>query len=442
MTLMAPLLAGGRVRTMERFNPLRALDLLEAGGISFLVGVPAMYAGLLAALQRRAKRFSSASLATCICGGAPLSSELQDRWAETTGVELRQGYGLTEASPVCLYNRPSLPNRRGTLGVPFPDVRVTIRDPSTSAELPAGSEGEICVAGENVFMGYVQRGEVGLQVRSGWLHSGDLGHAGADGWVTFTGLLKDMFTHSGFNIYPRELEQAVSGMPGVRAVRVRAIQDQLREHDIALDVVGAVERDAVRAWCAARLASYKRPAVHQCFTPPEAPRPTIVRSVPSRSSNVPASIASMNAATTSGSNCVPDVLAQLVDRASREQCRRDRAGRSSSHRTRRRRDDARLERNLVAARADRACRGRRSARDASARCSSACGVSPSSGARMRQPSTGCVMMCSYSSGGERAGLFSTSSRTPILPMSCTCPPSSIWRSISPSSPSSRAMHAE
>ncbi len=205
-----PLLAGGRVTTMERFVPPRALELIETDGITELVGVPAIYHALLGALERRGGALRADALRLCICGGAPLSVTLQERWFDTTGIELRQGYGLTEAGPVCLFNRLDLPNRGGTLGVPFPGVEVSIRsiagdDDGVPADiaLPArrpGEVGEICVRGPNVFRGYLRGGEAGLRRHGGWLHSGDLGVLDTDGTVRFTGVHKAMFTRNGFNI--------------------------------------------------------------------------------------------------------------------------------------------------------------------------------------------------------------------------------------------------
>jgi long-chain acyl-CoA synthetase len=264
----APLLAGGRVTTMARFNPARALEMLESDAVTELVAVPAVFAALAALLARRGSRLTGHSLRLCICGGAPLATELQDRWVELTGVELRQGYGLTEAGPVCLFNRVSLPNRRGTLGVPFPGVRVTVRD-GDNAEVPNGSAGEICVAGPNVFAGYVNGeahravpGDVwsaGLPRAGEWLRTGDAGVADVDGTVTFRDVIKPMFTRNGFNIYPRELERVIAAMPGVERVTVSAIPEPMRENDIAVNVVGTVAASDVQSWCHARLSVYKRP---------------------------------------------------------------------------------------------------------------------------------------------------------------------------------------
>ena len=267
----APLLAGARVTTMERFAPARAIELLESAGITELVGVPAIFHALVSALAMRGGRLRSDALRLCICGGAPLPVELQEQWYESTGVELRQGYGLTEAGPVCLFNRTDLPNRRGTLGIPFPAVEVTIRAPATDdvadahgddAPLPdrrPGETGEICIRGPNVFRGYVRGSGEGLRRIGGWLHTGDLGVAEPDGSIVFAGLLKPMFTSNGFNIYPREIERAVGEHPGVRDVRVRAIPHPVRENDISVEVDGSVTADEVKRWCETRLGAYKQP---------------------------------------------------------------------------------------------------------------------------------------------------------------------------------------
>lgn len=245
VTGTAPLLAGARVTTMARFQAARAAELLAEAAITSVTGVPALFHALLVAVERGGAGVGALRL--CICGGAPLARELQDRWFDATGVELRQGYGLTEASPVCLFNAVDAPNERGTLGRPFPGVEVDIRD------------GEICVRGENVFAGYVSGGDQGLAVRDGWLYTGDLGRRGADGTFTFAGVRKAMFTRNGYNVYPREVERVVGGMPGVRGAAVRATPDPVHENGIALTVRGDVDADAVRRWCEEQLAAYKQP---------------------------------------------------------------------------------------------------------------------------------------------------------------------------------------
>ena len=266
---VAPILAGGRVMAMTRFNPARAVELLEEGGITDLVAVPSVFATVVALAERRGTTLRASSLRLCICGGAPLAVELQDRWFELTGVELRQGYGLTEAGPVCLFNRIALPNRRGTLGVPFPGVHVSIRAERSDTEVAIGETGEICISGPNVFAGYINGAGLratperpwaaGLQRNGAWLRTGDLAVRNADGTVSFHGVIKPMFTRNGFNVYPREIERVVGEMEGVQSVMARPLPDPIRENAIAIDVRGDVEAADVKRWCDERLSVYKRP---------------------------------------------------------------------------------------------------------------------------------------------------------------------------------------
>jgi long-chain acyl-CoA synthetase len=272
VTGSAPLLVGARVSTMDRFHPAHAAELLATGGITAVVGVPAVYQAMLSALERGGIDLRGGPLRLAVCGGAELAAELQTRWVDATGVELRQGYGLTEASPVALFNRVDRPNVRGTLGTPFPDVDVAILPPSDYAStsvrestgtvpLPDGQTGEIAVRGASVFRGYLHDAPTGLPRRGAWLMTGDRGVRDADGSFRFRGLLKPMFTRHGFNVYPVELEHAVREMPGVERVEVRALPEPSRENDILLRVWGPVSESDVRRWCEARLSAYKQPSV-------------------------------------------------------------------------------------------------------------------------------------------------------------------------------------
>ena len=281
----APMLVGARVTTMERFNPATAAELL-ASDVTGIVAVPVVFHALLSALTRRGVRPSDVMLRVAICGGAVLPRELQDRWVDATGVELREGYGLTEAGPVCLFNRVDAQNARGTLGTPYPGVDVGIFAPADysgrdSVELdrqpvPDGIRGEICVRGANVFRGYVGE-KSGLPRRGEWLCTGDAGVRDADGTFRFLGLLKPMFTRSGFNIYPREIEMAVAEMPGVVRCEVSSIADPVKENDVRLRVWGTVREADVKRWCEARLSAYKQPSVIEIVA--EAP----TQPLPSRS---------------------------------------------------------------------------------------------------------------------------------------------------------------
>lgn len=268
VTAVAPMLVGARVTTMARFHPGRAAEMLT-GDVTEMAGVPAIYAALLATIEKRGLRIADGALRLCICGGAVLPRALQDRWFDVTGIELHEGYGLTEASPLALFNRAGRPNVRGTLGHAVSGVDVRIfpparydgnHQPDASEPLPDGTAGEICVRGENVSPGYVG-GARGLPRRGEWLYSGDEGVRLADGTIRFLGLIKPMFTRNGFNVYPRELERALLGMPGVIRAEVEGIPEDGRESSIRMRVHGNVSEADVRRWCEERLSAYKQPAV-------------------------------------------------------------------------------------------------------------------------------------------------------------------------------------
>lgn len=259
VTLNAPLSVGAAVLPVERFHPLRVLETIEAGGATVLCGVPGVYLGLLAAAARRGVPRHRVRLA--ICGGAPLPPELAERWEKVFGVPLREGYGLTEGSPVCAFNHVERPNRPGTLGEPFPGVEISIRD-GAGRRLPAGAVGEICVRGENVFLGYVGEHDP-PELRGGFLHTGDLGSCEPDGRLRFRGMLKPLFTRNGFNVYPPEIARVLQADARIAGVRVCGLPDAAKENELVLFVrpaPGAVLSEAdVHALCRTGLAAYKRP---------------------------------------------------------------------------------------------------------------------------------------------------------------------------------------
>lgn len=257
----APLMLGGRVTTMDRFHPARALDIIEQQNVTRFMGVPSMFSSLLSAMAKRGtSQFHAQKLRLCFVGGAPVSEQLQDAWFDATGVELRQGYGLTEAAPAGLLTRFDSDNERGAMGVALRGTEVSIRDSVSGAAMTDGSTGEICVRGPHVFRGYVSGGEHGLQVRDGWLRTGDLGARHSSGAVEFRGLIKPMFTRNGFNIYPREIEAAVMRMPGVERAHAWGIPEPTKENDVAIRVQGNVSESDVKRWAQQELAAYKVPS--------------------------------------------------------------------------------------------------------------------------------------------------------------------------------------
>lgn len=262
-TVTAPVACGSMILPVDRFHPARTLALLERDCATVICGVPAMFVALISAAEREG--VPDHRLRVAISGGAPLRAEVSRRFEDTFGIPLREGYGVTECSPVCLFNRVDRPNRPGTLGYPFPGVDVTIRDPRGEM-LPPGEAGEICVEGANVFAGYA--GDDGRDPAVFWddaFRTGDMGVAEPDGAVRFRGLRKRMFTRAGYNVYPREVERALLADPRIAEVCVTSAPDPVKEHEIVLTVVPAagaeLDEATVKTICRERLAAYKQPGV-------------------------------------------------------------------------------------------------------------------------------------------------------------------------------------
>jgi long-chain acyl-CoA synthetase len=258
--LNAPLAAGATVLPMPKFNPLAVLERLDRERVTLIAGVPAMFIALLSAAAKVGVPAHAMRLA--ICGGAPLPLEVARRWEEVFGIPLRQGYGLTEASPVCLLNPPARPNRVGTLGFPYPGVELSIRDPQ-GEELEDGEVGELCVRGENVFAGYLDGRDMSVHFFGDWLRTGDLASREQQA-IRFRGTLKAMFTRNGFNVYPEEIRRVLAADERIDDVLVCARPDAGRENEIVLQIrvrSGASLAEAeVRELCRTALAAYKQPS--------------------------------------------------------------------------------------------------------------------------------------------------------------------------------------
>jgi long-chain acyl-CoA synthetase len=246
-TLSATMLAGARLVLAARFEPL--------DGVTVLVGVPSMYARLLA--DGGARR--TPALRMCISGGAPLAPELLDACERALGTRVLEGYGLTETSPVASFNRPSDPRRPGSIGTPIDGVEMRLRDIS-----PDGV-GEIVIRGANVMKGYWNRPEDTRAVLSddGWLRTGDLARVGDDGAFWIVGRTKDLIIRDGRNVHPREIEDVLHGHPDVLEAAVLGVPDPLLGEEVVACVVIArgatVTEDGLRDYVRSRVAESKYP---------------------------------------------------------------------------------------------------------------------------------------------------------------------------------------
>jgi long-chain acyl-CoA synthetase len=189
--------------------------------------------------------------------------ETLKRFAERFRFPLIEGYGLSEASPVVCVNPVRGVNKPGSVGPPIPGVQVRIVD-EYDRELPTGEIGEIVVRGDNVMLGYWNQDEAtAATLRNGWLLTGDVGRMDEDGYVYITDRKKDMLLVHGNNVYPREIEEVIYQIPGVREAAVIGRPDPRHGELPVAFVVPAegvtLDSQAIHRFCRERLADYKLP---------------------------------------------------------------------------------------------------------------------------------------------------------------------------------------
>jgi len=253
-------LAGGSMILLPRFETEAVIAAMA--GATLLMGVPTFYARLLEApgLARAA-----AGMRLFVSGSAPLSAETHRAFAARTGHAILERYGMTETGMIA--SNPLAGDRRaGTVGPALPDTALRIADPATGAALPAGATGRVEVRGPGVFSGYRDRAAATAAAftADGFFVTGDLGHLDAAGYLTLAGRETDLIITGGLNVYPREVEEALDVLPGVRESAVIGVPDADMGEAVVAVVVPADHdappaTEAVLAALADRLAHYKRP---------------------------------------------------------------------------------------------------------------------------------------------------------------------------------------
>ncbi|MBQ9406469.1 MAG: AMP-binding protein [Desulfovibrio sp.] len=264
---------GAAMIILETFNALKVLAALDHERCTAVYGVPTMF---LAELEHPLfHRFDLSRMRTGIMAGSVCPEPLMQRVVNDMHMtEITICYGLTEASPVMTQSdiHDPLSVRCETVGCAMPGIEVRVGDSETCAELPRGQVGEILCRGYNVMKGYYNMPEDTAKAISpdGWLHSGDLGVMDENGYLRVTGRIKDMIIRGGENIYPREVEEFLMGMPGLLDVQVVAVPSRKYGEEVAAFIIAkpGVEllAEDVRAFCRGKIAWYKVPRYVQMVT--------------------------------------------------------------------------------------------------------------------------------------------------------------------------------
>jgi long-chain acyl-CoA synthetase len=245
------------------------LDTINKTRPTAFSGVPTLFSAIMRHPKVRAGKVDFGSVKVCFSGAAPLLAETKRRFEELTGGRIVEGYSLTEAMLACAVNPVEGPNKIGSVGMPLPDVEMRIVDPDSGERLPTGQVGEILICAPQLMAGYWDDPEeTGATVRSHdgrrWLHTGDLGYLDEDGYLFIVDRMKDLIKTSGYQVWPREIEEVLATHPAVAEVGVAGVPDEAKGEVAKAWVVLREGRQAsveeLRAFCRERLAPYKVPA--------------------------------------------------------------------------------------------------------------------------------------------------------------------------------------
>ena len=277
VNMLGAIRIGAGVVLLDRFTIDSLFKAVEKDKITYIAAVPRVFLGML--LQKETEHYNLRSLRLCITGGAAMPVEFITPFEEKFDIKLVEGYGLTEASPVCTFSRLDMPQKPGSIGVAIPGVEAKIVD-DDGKEASTGEVGELIVTGENVMKGYYKDEEATAQViRNGWLYTSDLAKIDEDGYIFITGRKKRMIINSGFNVYPREVEIVIDMHPAVKASQVFGAPNLLRGEVVRALVVkneGAeIDGRTIIRHCRKYLSPYKVPRkvefVENLENPPSPP---------------------------------------------------------------------------------------------------------------------------------------------------------------------------
>ncbi|MGR6965737.1 long-chain-fatty-acid--CoA ligase [Geodermatophilus sp. URMC 61] len=259
--LNASVLAGSCLTLIPRFDGGKALSVIERDRVTVFEGVPTMFAAMLHSPDR--DRHDVSSLRLCVSGGSAMPVEVMRGFEEAFGCVVLEGYGLSETSPVASFNQLHAERKPGTIGTPIRGVEMRLVD-DTGRDVPRGEVGEIAIRGENVMKGYWGKPEeTAKAIPDGWFRTGDLARQDEDSYFAIVDRKKEMIIRGGYNVYPREIEEALYEHPAVaEAACVGVPHPELGEEvaaAVALKPGQQADPDELRAWVKERVAAYKYP---------------------------------------------------------------------------------------------------------------------------------------------------------------------------------------
>lgn len=255
-------LAGAKFIIMRWWNPEEAMKLIEKFRISFITLVPTMYWHLLD--NPNIDKYDLSSLKYCNCGAAAMSPEIAHRWKKKFGLDIFEGWGMTESGAITSGNSTLRPPKIGSIGFNLLACnKISVVD-NQDKELGVGQTGELVIKGPTVMKGYWNMPEETAEtLKNGWLHTGDIGHRDEDGYFYITDRKKDLIIRGGENVSPREVEDAVCKHPKVVEAGCVGISDRVYGEEIKAFVVlkpgETCTEEEIIEFCKQHLPSFKQP---------------------------------------------------------------------------------------------------------------------------------------------------------------------------------------
>ena len=255
---------GACLTLLPRFDPAKALEIVQRDKVTTFLGVPTMYAAMLH--QDGSESYDTSSLDLCVSGGAAMPVEILRGFEEAFDCKILEGYGMSETCAIASFNRPDRERKPGSIGIPVPGVEMKVVD-ADGNEVPQGEVGEILIRGPVVMKGYWNRPDATAETidEDGWLRSGDMASIDEDGYFFIVDRKKDMIIRGGFNVYPRELEEVLYEHPAVAEAAVIGLAHESLGEEVgaavALKPGEEASVDELRAFVKERVAAYKYPRV-------------------------------------------------------------------------------------------------------------------------------------------------------------------------------------
>ena len=253
--------AHGTLTLVPRFEPGNVLGIIERDRATVFAGVPTMYTSMLNHPDR--EKYDTSSLSLCVSGGSALPVEVLRGFDEAFDCKVLEGYGLSESTGMGSFNQPDRERKPGSIGVPIGGTEFRLVD-ENDEEVPEGERGEIVMRGPFVMSGYWGKEEATASaMKGGWFHTGDIATADEDGYFFIVDRKKDLIIRGGYNVYPREVEEAIYEHPAVREVAVVGLphEELGQEVGAAISLKPGKEAtpDEIKAFAKERVAAYKYP---------------------------------------------------------------------------------------------------------------------------------------------------------------------------------------